>query len=98
MEEEAGEAEGVAAAAAVRGAAHGAPVQTQGATQSKIGAAVEGQTAIQSKTLGVTLEERQDQAITVRVSYLEVRSGHHRHSLLSRGKIRPSPSESLISR
>ena len=63
---EGGEVEGVAGAVggvpapapAVRGAAHGAPVQTQGATQSRIGAAVGGQTAIRSRTLGVTLEER----------------------------------------
>ena len=61
VEEVAGAAEEAAvaaAAAAIRGAAHGAPVQTQGATQSRIGAAVEGQTAIRSRTLGVTPEER----------------------------------------
>ena len=57
-EEVGGAAEGAAAAApAVQGAAHGAPVQTQGATQSRIGAAVEGQTAIQSRTLGAILAE-----------------------------------------
>ena len=55
-EGEAGEAEGAAAAQAVQGV-HGAPAQTQGATQSRIGAAVGGQTAIQSKTWGATLEE-----------------------------------------
>ena len=57
-EEVVGAAEGAAAAApAVQGAAHGAPVQTQGATQNRIGAAAGGQTAIQSRTSGATLEE-----------------------------------------
>ena len=53
-----GAVEGVAAVQAVQGAAHGAPVQTQEATQSRIGAAVVGRTAIRSRTLGVTPEER----------------------------------------
>ena len=57
-EGEAGEAEGAAAAAQAAQEVHGAPAQTQGATQSRIGAAVGGQTAIRSRTLGVTLEER----------------------------------------
>ena len=72
MEEEAGEAEGVAAAAAVRGAAHGAPVQTQGATQSKIGAAVEGQTAIQNKIGEATLEEPEQEVVLGQTQGLEV--------------------------
>ena len=56
MAEEAGGAGGVVAAV-VQGVVRGGQAQTQGAIQSKIGAAVEGQTAIRNKVGEAILEE-----------------------------------------
>ena len=62
MAEEAGGAGGVVAAV-VQGVVRGGRAQTQGAIQSKIGAVVEGQTAIRNKVGEATPEEPEQEVV-----------------------------------